>query len=118
MDDKLILKILTAIPTNKRIAQDEVCVDGITADMLYELQQHNLLDKPQGTIYNPTHRRTFAGSEWIRTYHSQNRTEKRERRTLKIACATLVVTIVGTFFAALAAFPELREFLVGLLSCR
>ena len=112
MDDKLILKILTAIPP-EGWNLEKMPVEGVTSDMLYDMREHGLLRRPPGEA---RYYITVAGSEWVRTYHSQNRTEKRERRALKIACATLAVSVFGAFFAAMAAFPDFREFLAGLLA--
>ena len=99
MDEKLILKILSAIPPDG-LNIEKSPVEGITGDMLYALREHGLLRRPIG---EECYYITVAGTEWIRKRHHK-------KQATKIACATLVVTALGAFFAAVAAFPTFQKF--------
>ena len=118
MDDKLILKILRAVPTDKWVFPEDVPVDGVTGDMLYELHQSGLLHYEWRNLpYDKKHyRRTPAGSDWIRDYNiqlqtaeHQSRIEALERREAKKSSVLLLLSALAAFFAAVSAHPFLIQ---------
>ena len=92
MDEKLILKILIAIPTNQWVAIENVPVDGVNGNMLDELHQSGLLHSEwRSQPGNETHyRRSPNGTDWIRNYRSQKRLGW---MTLLILLLTLVLVV-------------------------
>ena len=72
MDDKLILKILSVIPTDRNVIAKDIPVEEATGDRLYELHQAGLLHREyinleKGSAY----RRSVIGTDWIRHYYTQ-----------------------------------------------
>ena len=103
MDDALILKILTAIPADQTITIKNIPVDGLTDGMLEELRQAGFLycDLLQMQLSNPQYKRTVAGSEWIRNYQNQQRTEAHQH-SIEATQRTANFYIKWTFWVALA----------------
>ena len=114
MDDKLILKTLSAIPTDSCVLQKNL--DGATTDLLNDLQSRGLIEyKWSMEIRNHGYRRTTAGTDWIREYKNQKQTEEYQQRIEMLEHRVHKWQVLATFFGAVAAFPILRRGIAYLL---
>ena len=126
MDDKTILKILSAVPPDRCVRLGKL--DGATPDMLNYLQISGLVDYKWSTeTKNPGYYRTIADNNWIRNYQNQERTEEHQNRIealesqkTKSNAALLVLTALALFFAAVGASPvflKVFEWLLCIMQC-
>jgi len=99
MIEKIILKILSAVPMDHEIAQKDIQhIIDISPGIFSRLWQDELIHREWRNTENESFwQRTVAGNNWIQDYHRKNR----ERLISKMTCAILFLAALPFILAAI-----------------
>jgi hypothetical protein len=126
MDDKIILKILEAIPADGGILFQDMHALGFQQNMLFEFEKTGLI-RIDARVGNSTiqnyYSRTLQGNNWIRERQNEQRTEEHQSRIealegqkSRTSSLHLILAALAVFFAFVAAFQNLQSLADWLLS--
>ena len=99
MNDKLTLKVLSFIPSDKWIEEDQIKVDRVH-DVLWMLYEGRLVHRQSNPRAEPTsmrYRRSITGSDWIREYRRRKRNDALNYCLCGMTLLILILTLALVF---------------------